>query len=122
MKVNILPFVLLFALVGLVSPSLSVQAQDKGLSPNELLDPNHSELSVSDDKALPVDHESKPKVAGRDSSMMNSKLPTLTNPVSKSKSAEHKTAASKDEDDDALSFNFLYYIIEKFKISDLIDE
>jgi hypothetical protein len=30
-------------------------------------------------------------------------------------------SAAKKNEDDALSFNFLYYIIQKFKISDLIE-
>ncbi len=30
-------------------------------------------------------------------------------------------AAARKNDDDALSFNFLYYLIQKFKVSDLIE-
>ncbi|HEX5170746.1 MAG TPA: hypothetical protein VFW11_16345 [Cyclobacteriaceae bacterium] len=31
------------------------------------------------------------------------------------------TSSTKEEDDDVLSFNFLYYIIQKFKMSDIVD-
>lgn len=118
MNVKFLPLVLL---VGLWLPSGSVDAQDKGLSPNELLDPNHSELNFNEVKTLLSDPESKSKAPARDSATVHSNPGLVTTPVTKSKSAEHKSFTGKDEDD-ALSFNFLYYIIQKFKISDLIDE
>jgi hypothetical protein len=38
-----------------------------------------------------------------------------------SDTARSGSEASKDEDDDVLSFNFLYYIIQKFKMSDIVD-
>lgn len=47
---------------------------------------------------------------------------------STSKSAKTKTGegsknpALKPEEEDALSFNFLYYIIQKFKISDIVEQ
>lgn len=33
-----------------------------------------------------------------------------------------KNNDKKKEDDDVLSFNFLYYIIQKFKMSDIVDQ
>jgi len=33
-----------------------------------------------------------------------------------------KNTALKPEEEDALSFNFLYYIIQKFKISDIVEQ
>ncbi len=33
-----------------------------------------------------------------------------------------KIPAIKPEEEDALSFNFLYYIIQKFKISDIVEQ
>ena len=85
------------------------------------MDPNHSELNLNDDKTLLFEHESKPKGPSKDSVMIHNKPSLITTTPAKSKPSEHKTADSKEEDD-ALSFNFLYYIIQKFKISDLIDE
>jgi hypothetical protein len=44
------------------------------------------------------------------------------------KSAKSKTGdgsknpAARPEEEDALSFNFLYYIIQKFKISDIVEQ
>jgi hypothetical protein len=37
------------------------------------------------------------------------------------KTTRPKSNPEKDEDEDALSFNFLYYIIQKFKYSDIVD-
>ena len=46
-----------------------------------------------------------------------------TSKTSKSKSVEgSKNSAIKPEEEDALSFNFLYYIIQKFKISDIVEQ
>ena len=120
MKVKFLSVAL--SLVSLWLASLSVQAQDKELSPNELLDPNHSELNLNEDKTLLFEHESKPKGTFRDSAMVHDKPAFIAITPSKSKTSEHKSSNNSKEEEDALSFNFLYYIIQKFKISDLIDE
>jgi hypothetical protein len=106
MNVKFLPFALALSLVSFCLPTLCAQAQDKGLSPNELVDPAHVETTLNED------HEAKTKLASRDSVSIHNSTPAHT---------EQKPAGAK-EDDDALSFNFLYYIIQKFKISDLIDE
>jgi hypothetical protein len=46
-----------------------------------------------------------------------------TSKTAKSKSGEgSKNPALKPEEEDALSFNFLYYIIQKFKISDIVEQ
>jgi hypothetical protein len=50
-----------------------------------------------------------PKEAVRDSVQVK-----ITKPASKSSEKEQK-------EEDPLSFNFLYYIIEKFKLSDIIE-
>lgn len=47
--------------------------------------------------------------------------PAVTQPkTSESKNASGN-AGNREEDDDVLSFNFLYYIIQKFKMSDIVD-
>jgi len=40
----------------------------------------------------------------------------------KSKSPEPTKVPATKTEEDALSFNFLYYIIQKFKISDIVDQ
>jgi hypothetical protein len=53
----------------------------------------------------------------------NSREQVISSPKSgKTRAGEgSKTQATKQEDD-ALSFNFLYYIIQKFKISDIVEQ
>jgi len=103
MKVKILQLTTAFFLVGGALLSVSAYAQHEGLPPGASQDPNHLEYSLTDDKPLLLDHDSKSKGPTRDS------IATHNKPLN-------------GEDEDALSFNFLYYIIQKFKISDLIDE
>jgi hypothetical protein len=72
---------------------------------------SHPELNLNEDKTLIVEPEQKS---------------TLNHPVSKettpsAKTTKPKSNPEKDEDEDALSFNFLYYIIQKFKYSDIVD-
>ena len=38
-----------------------------------------------------------------------------------SKNVEEPAAKTKSQDDSILSFNFLYYIIEKYKLQDIVD-
>ena len=88
-------------------------AQDRDLTPSESADVNHSESSANDDKISNIEHDLKPRII-RDSVMYRKGAASLGH---KDKSNDPKT-----EEDDAMSFNFLYYIIQKFKFSDLIDE
>ena len=119
MKVKILHFTTAFFLAGGALLSTSANAQHEGLSPNESQDPNHLEYNLTDDKPLLMEHDSKPKGPTRDSIALHNRPASTGTPSTKPKSPEH---SKSKEEDDALSFNFLYYIIQKFKISDLIDE
>jgi hypothetical protein len=111
---------LLPALVALTSFVLSVQAQDE-LPTLEALDPNiHRELNLGEDKTLIYDHPSHLSVV-KDSSQ--SLRPMPLSPAKISKAAEAQKSARRDrEDEDVLSFNFLYYMLQKFKMSDLVDQ
>lgn len=122
MKVKFLHLSILLTLLGGAALKASAQAQHEGLSPHELQDPNHSELNLNDDKTLLFDQESKARMTSRDSLVGHSKPSPAQNAQAPSKSkGDHSKPFGMDEDD-PLSFNFLYYIIQKFKISDLIDE
>ena len=122
MKVKILHITTAFFLVAGSLLSLSARAQREGLSPNESQDPYHFEYNLNDDKPLLTEHDSKAKVTPKDSTTSHSRPVATTPSSSKIKSPEHNKSVTNKEEDDALSFNFLYYIIQKFKISDLIDE
>jgi hypothetical protein len=120
MNVKFLQFAFIMILLGLGLSAPSAHAQDKGLSPQETLEPNHADSNSNDEKMGLNDHESRAR-ASRDSMMVMHIKPALqATHVPKSKLPDPKPSA--EEEEDALSFNFLYYIIQKFKFSDLIDE
>ena len=104
---------LLASFIAVFLLAISAQAQDE-LPSVDPLDPIHREYNMEDDKALIYDHSTH--LPARDS-LQTMRVAPITQTAKASKPDAHK----KDEDD-ALSFNFIYYIIQKFKMSDLIDE
>jgi hypothetical protein len=99
-----------------VSISASAQSENE-YTATELKELNQNqEVNSIEDKTLIFEHDSK-TVKARDSVHFHA----LPLPVSKIKSSD-QTKPSGSKEDDVLSFNFLYYIIQKFKISDLIDD
>ena len=110
MKVKVSTILATSAAVFLIT--LSAQAQEE-LPILELQDPNHRELNLNEDKTLIYDHPGHTSV--RDSSQSTLRA----TPVLPSKP---KAEAQKAKEDDTLSFNFLYYMFQKFKMSDMIDQ
>ena len=91
-------------------------AQDGGYPTGNFREPVYQELNLNDDKALIYEHnENRPtrtvQNVQRDSVALN---------AAKAKNAKKPSTEKKEED--ALSFNFLYYIIQKYKISDIVDQ
>jgi hypothetical protein len=99
----------------------TARAQDEGYSANESQDSNHPELNTNEDRTIISEHELKLKSTTHDSAQMHAKPASTTIATAKSRSSDHNKPSNGKEEEDALSFNFLYYIIQKFKISDLID-
>lgn len=105
--------VFLFAFAGLLT--LSAQAQENHPeSADELkelkeLTTSHPELKLDEDKTLLAEPDAK------------TVAPALMNREGISKQPKGKEAKNEKGEDDALGFNFLYYIIQKFKISDIVD-
>jgi len=85
---------------------------------------SHPELNLSDDKMLIMDGDSRTgKVSqGRDTNAS----PNATNSANAKKQEQQKPSSSNPTNDktqeDPLSFNFLYFIIQKFKFSDIVDD
>jgi hypothetical protein len=98
--------------------TISASAQSENEYPaTELRELNQNqEVNLIEDKTLSFEHDSRTAKA-RDSVHFHA----LPLPASKIKSSD-QTKPSGSKEDDVLSFNFLYYIIQKFKISDLIDD
>jgi hypothetical protein len=59
-------------------------------------------------------------VLSRDSAR-TSPIRTLAIPTTSGADANKSAARQNDEDDSVLSFNFLYYIIRKYKLQDIMD-
>lgn len=95
--------------------SLEASAQDGG-SLNEYQELNQiPELNLEEDKTLLFEGEIK--------SLKKDTI--ISKPVQKSSvkgKSSDKTKSVNEKEEDALSFNFLYYIIQKFKYSDLLDQ
>lgn len=99
-------------------------AQDEGRTSNELQDINHQELNISDeDKTLIYEYDSRSVKNMSSETHQNTVIPAKV----KTSETQHKpTSATNGTNtkggDDALSFNFLFYIIQKYKFSDIIDQ
>jgi hypothetical protein len=117
MKKNFLPF-LLFLSAFVVLGSFTAYAQETDANDaeeKEIIEElkSHQELNLNEDKTLISEPELKSSPAHSTKEVPAS--------VKTSKQKSDKTNPEKEEED-ALSFNFLFYIIQKFKISDIVDE
>ncbi|MEQ9591090.1 MAG: hypothetical protein RLN86_00745 [Cyclobacteriaceae bacterium] len=88
-------------------------AQDDGLPMGNFQEPNHSELNLNDDKSLIFENENRPT-----RTIQSVARDTVSNKARVAK----KTSANEKKEGDAMSFNFLYYIIQRYKISDIVDQ
>ena len=109
-------------IVGATILSFESFAQDEGLSSYELQDANNLELNYSDeDKALIFEPDAKSsKQAPSESNQSSTSISTKAKTVDSTK--QSSGTATDKEGEDALSFNFLYYIIQKYKGSDIVDQ
>lgn len=118
MKLNfsyLLAFGVALTLISLVGATPAM-AQEEGIPGYELQDPAHPGLNT-EEKTLLVDPEVRSFRPVRDS------LASRSFSTQKKTSETSKSSAGKPKnEEDPLSFNFLYYIIQKFKVSDIIDQ
>ena len=99
---------------------IRVNAQDEGQPSLEVqeLNQQHPELNLTDDKTLLMDADVKaPKIQ----SPAHEVGTAVNNSKNKSDNSA-KASSSEKAEEDPLSFNFLYFIIQKFKISDIVDD
>ncbi len=99
--------------------ALTVRAQDE-LPLREIQDPTHRELNLDEDKTLIYDHPSHLSIV-RDSTQSPPRVMPIV-PTKVLKQDAHKSIRKEKDEENALSFNFLYYMFQKFKMSDLIDQ
>ncbi len=113
-KFSLVLFLALF-LLGFKSNAQDEQPSQEVIELNQ----QHPELNLSDDKTLLMDADVKAS-KGQPNSRETNVLPT---PVVKGKSdGLAKPSSGEKTEEDPLSFNFLYFIIQKFKISDIVDD
>lgn len=95
---------------------INANAQE-GIPNNEIPDIIYNQELLQEEKPLLYEPSSPDKNAqGKEQTISTSKS-------SKPKTGEgSKNPTMKPEEEDALSFNFLYYIIQKFKISDIVEQ
>lgn len=117
LKISLLLFL---AMVFTVDQSKAQDESQTGAEVQELkvqeLNQQHPELNLNDDKTLLMDADVKGS-----KSQPNGREAGTTNVRPKSDSAA-KPSSSERTEEDPLSFNFLYFIIQKFKISDIVDD
>lgn len=108
------------ALFGLFSfCSLVVTAQEGNPPSTEIQElSRHRELNLNDDKTLLMDADLRPAKTQSNYREGNTATPTLKTKAEN----QNKSSANEKKSEDPLSFNFLYFIIEKFKVSDIVDD
>ncbi|MBS1682285.1 MAG: hypothetical protein JST48_11280 [Bacteroidetes bacterium] len=118
LKIKFLLLVLLAA--PLVVSQVFAQEGAPGNTP-ELQELNsHVELNLNDDKTLIMDVEVKPTKAIPTAKESTPAVSTINN--KKVEPQNKPVVAPSKTDEDLLNFNFLYFIIQKFKISDIVDK
>lgn len=101
--------------------SLRTSAQEGGGAEAQELN-SHPELNLGDDKTLIMEGDAKTtKVSqGRDTNAISN---AATNNAKKQEQQKPSSNPANDKtQEDPLSFNFLYFIIQKFKFSDIVDD
>ena len=79
------------------------------------------------EKDRPVGKSTKSKTEKVKSARVEKKIESLpanapSNGTGENELPSHESIAAPEDTDSPLSFNFLYYIIQKFKFSDIVDE
>ncbi|MFZ1807032.1 MAG: hypothetical protein WAU36_07425 [Cyclobacteriaceae bacterium] len=84
--------------------------------PSQYQEPGYQEFNLNEDKLLI--YEVNENKSSRSTAVTN--RDSIATKAAKARVSKKATDEKKEED--ALSFNFLYYIIQKYKISDIVDQ
>lgn len=82
---------------------------------------SHPELNLNEDKTLIMDADAKQQKTPQ----ANREASAAANTTTTKKQEPQKSSSNPSGDktqEDPLSFNFLYFIIQKFKYSDIVDD
>jgi hypothetical protein len=83
---------------------------------------SHPELNLGDDKMLIMDGDSKVNKASQNRETNAATSPTSNNAKKQEQQKPSSNPTNDKTQEDPLSFNFLYFIIQKFKASEILDE
>lgn len=112
-----LPFILALFSVGCISLLSQDSFAQDGLPLQNFQEPSYLELNLNEDKPLLFEPNENRSLR---TTTQNMQRDSVVHSSSKPKSIKKPVEDKKE--DDALSFNFLYYIIQKYKISDIVDQ
>lgn len=94
----------------------------EGTPDNEIPDViNNPELNLSEDKTLLFEPE-RTVISEKSTQNKEQIVPAHTKNNKQKLGDSTPKQTSRNPEEDALSFNFLYYIIQKFKISDIVEQ
>lgn len=111
MNVKYSNLLITFSAVILLSYSTQAQEETQFI---EGPDPTHREI-INEDKTLIYDQP------GHTTVVRDTVHQSPSRPMIKTKPEQPKESQKGKNEGDALNFNFLYYMIQKFKLSDLVD-
>ena len=122
MQVKLKFSLVLFLAVYLIG--FKANAQDEGqpqfAQEVQELNQQHPELNLNDDKTLLMDADVKAPKNQAQSNVHD--VGTSGNNNSKKSDGSIKPSPNDKTEEDPLSFNFIYFIIQKFKTSDIVDD
>ena len=118
MKLNFSNLLALITVVLTLSVVSTASAQE-GSQSNDFpeLGPPYQDANAREDKPLLYEPEN-----GKAQKEQIVNTPSTTSPKQKEKVLDNQKSTSAKPEADALSFNFLYYIFQKFKTSDIVDK
>jgi len=117
MKVNFSQLLVSLIFIVTVSAVSTAIAQEGVLNETPELSPNYPDPSLLEEKPLLYEPDGKSSFQ-KEQTLIN-QSPSIK---SKGKNSESTKMGHNKTEEDALSFNFLYYIIQEFKISDIVEQ
>jgi len=83
---------------------------------------SHPDLIQGDDKMLITDGDSKANKVSQSREVNTAQNTSAANAKKQEQQKPSSNPTNDKTQEDPLSFNFLYFIIQKFKFSDIVDE
>jgi hypothetical protein len=120
---NRLHHILILACIATAAFATSAYGQDSGIPDYEMTDHERDKMlySPSGEGELRPRYPVTVNNAAKDSASVIRAVPAPPARVKPEQPVNKPAVPQKQDDDSVLSFNFLYYIIQKYKLQDIID-